>query len=48
MQQFVIEIGKSHAIWGHRVLPKPGSGEFPTFAPDEAGTQYSNSKGMQG
>jgi len=32
----------------HTVLTATGSGDFPTITPAKAGTQFSNSGGMQG
>jgi len=33
--------------WDHTVLP-PGSGDFPAFTLAEAGTRFSDPRGMQG
>jgi len=33
---------------GHTVLPVTRSGDFPAFTPAEAGTRFSDPRGMQG
>jgi len=38
---------EKHAIWDYTVLPATGSGDFPTFTPAKAGTQFSDPRGMQ-
>jgi len=41
--------GNSHTIWDHTVLPATRHrGDIPAFTPAEAGTRFSDPRGMQG